>query len=690
MGAAFVAAFEGLGVIATPKHFLANVGDEGRDSYPIQANERWLREAVLPPFEACLRRGRARSIMTAYNSLDGTPCSANGWLLNRLLKKEWNFRGFVISDACAVGGANALHLTASGYEEAGEQALEGGLDVIFQTDFDHQALFIKPFLDGRIPKAVIDAAVVRVLRAKCELGLFDDPYVDSKEAGRLNGHPDHRALALEAARKSIVLLKNERSILPLADHFRSLAVIGTDAVEARLGGYSGPGNHKVSILAGIKDKAGPAARVDYAPGCARAAGGWETVPSYRLSCLDGGVEKPGLKGEYYANIDLRGDPLFTRIDPRVEFQWTLNSPDPEKLAADFYSVRWSGRLKAPISGPGRLGVEGNDGYRLYIDGRLLIDNWVKRSFRTLSAELTLAKGREYDFRLEYFEPTGNARVRLVSDIGGVMNDEAAIEDAVRLASRSEAAVVVAGIEEGEFRDRAHLDLPGRQEEMIRRIAATGTPTVVVLVGGSAVTMDDWLDRVPAVLDVWYPGEEGGRAVADVLFGDVNPAGRLPVTFPVFEGQLPLVYNHKPTGRGDDYSDLTGQPLFPFGHGLSYTSFEYEGLAIDPPLIPPDGRAKARFRVKNTGVREGEEVVQLYLHDLLASVARPVMELKNFQRVLLRRGEERELAFNLTPELLTMLDRNLKPVVEPGDFRVMIGASSKDIRLSGTLRVRASR
>jgi beta-glucosidase len=248
-------------------------------------------------------------------------------------------------------------------------------------------------------------------------------------------------------------------------------------------------------------------------------------------------------------------------------------------------------------------------------------------------------------------------------------------------------VIVAGIEEGEFRDRALLRLPGHQEELILAVAATGRPVVVVLVGGSAITMPGWLDRVDAVLDTWYPGEEGGRAVADVLFGDANPAGRLPITFPVAEGQLPLAYNHKPTGRGDDYLDLTGQPLFPFGYGLSYTTFAYAALVIEPAEIAAGAAATVRCRVRNTGARAGDEVVQLYVRDLLATVARPVLQLAGFQRVRLAPGEERDVSFSIGPEHLRMLDRDMRWVVEPGAFRVLVGSSSKDIRLRGELTVR---
>ena len=545
MGAAFVSAFEAAGVIATPKHFVANVGEGGRDSYPIELGERRLREVLLPPFERAIRGARARSIMPAYNSLDGTPCTANAWLLDRLLKKEWGFRGFSISDACAVGGANSLHGTSPGYEESGALAIAAGLDVIFQTEYEHHKLFMPPFLDGRILKSRIDDAVASILRAKFELGLFDDPYVDPAEAGRIAGNPDHRALAREAARKSIVLLKNEGGILPLRKSLRRIVIVGADAIEARLGGYSGPGMRKTTILDGI-----------------------------------GSALEPGRKIDVFSPA------------------------------------------------PGRTG-----------------------------------------------ERAGNEPVNL-------------LETAAEQAAMADATIFVAGIEEGEFRDRARLGLPGRQTEWIRRLAEAGRPLIVVLVGGSAIAMDDWLDRVPAVLDVWYPGEEGGTAVAEVLFGDADPGGRLPITFPREEGQLPLVYNHKPTGRGDDYLDLTGKPLFAFGHGLSYATFAYDGLSFDPPVLVAGGTTRVSFRVRNTGPRNGDEVVQLYIRDVLASVARPVMELKAFQRVSLRPDEEKEVDFAIGPAELEMLDANLRRVVEPGDFTIMVGASSADIRLSGTLTVRS--
>jgi beta-glucosidase len=401
--------------------------------------------------------------------------------------------------------------------------------------------------------------------------------------------------------------------------------------------------------------------------------------------MDGKTAR-GLRGEYFDNDRLAGPPVLQRVDERMDFRWTLNSPG-RGIPFDWYSARWTGTLTAPSSGVAHVGVEGNDGYRLYLDGRLVIDNWRKQSYGRRAANVDLAPGSTHDIRLEFFETTGNARLRLIWDAGVVDDRQARIEEAVQFARASDAAIVVAGIEEGEFRDRAFLSLPGRQEDLIRAVAATKTPTIVVLVGGSAITMSSWIESVAGVVDVWYPGEQGGHAVADVLFGDENPAGRLPITFPMAEGQLPLSYNHKPTGRGDDYVDLTGMPRFPFGFGLSYTTYEYSDLRIEPSTTDAAGTVTVRCTVTNTGARAGDEVVQLYIRDVLATVARPVIELRGFSRIHLAPAESREVAFVLGRNDLRMLDRDLRWVVEPGAFRVMIGASSEDIRLRGEFTVK---
>ncbi len=681
MGRAFIRAFESRGIITTPKHFVANVGQGGRDSYPIDLSLRFLEEYQFPPFRVAVQEAGARSVMTAYNSVDGRPATQNPWLLNGILKDEWGFGGFVISDAAATGGATVLHLTEPNTPAAAQHAWEAGLDVVFQSTYGQHRPYLEAVEDGLVSEAVIDAAVSRVLEAKFELGLFDEPMTDPSEAARIANSADHRALAREAARASLVLLKNRDRTLPLSSAVSSIAVIGVDVTEARQGGYSAVPVAPVTILDGIRERAGSTTGVRFAPGPGRLDVGTVVVPGDYLRTGRDSPAGSGLVGRYWDNIDLEGAPALERIDPAIDFLWTLSSPG-QGIDSDWYSARWTGRLRAPATGVTRLGVAGKDGYRLWLDGELVLDNWRKRSAGTRLAEVDLAPDSEHDLRLEFFESVGNARLELVWD--GDVTDEAEerIQEAVEAASGADVAIVVAGLEEGEFRDRAFLSLPGRQEELIRAVASTGTPVVVVIVGGSAVTMASWIDEVGAVLMAWYPGEQGGNGIADVLFGDSDPAGRLPVTFPVSEGQLPLVYDHKPTGRGDDYLDLTGQPAFPFGYGLSYAEFEYSDLVIDPVPSTPDGVIRVRATIRNAGWRTGEEVVQLYVRDILASVARPVLELKDFQKVSLEPGASATVEFNLPARRLAMLDSEMRWVVEPGTFRIMVGRSSADIRLRG--------
>ena len=685
MAVAYITPFENAGIITTPKHFIANVGDGGRDSYPIHFNERLLDELYLPPFKAAIDRAGARSVMTAYNSLDGSPSTASNWLLNKKLKQDWHFKGFVISDAGAVGGANVLHYTAKDYPEAGKKAITNGLDVIFQTAYQHHSLFIPPFLDGSIEQKRLDDAVARVLTAKFELGLFEHPYVSEQLAAEWVNNTSHKALARKAAVESIVLLKNENQVLPISKQIHSVAVIGPDAIEARLGGYSGPGNGKSNILEGIREKLGKSVSVNYAEGVGRTTQEWTVISSEFLSTETEGSKKNGLKAEYFKGLSTENHPEFVRIDPQIDFHWTLFSPDPV-LAADDYSVKWTGKLLSPGGGVYKIGLDGNDGYKLYINDSLLIDNWHKQSYHTRLVDYVFEKDKQYSIRVEFYEPAGNAHIRLIWT-AGIKNDlEKKMTKAVALVKNADIAIFVAGIQEGEFQDRASLALPGYQEKLIQEIAKTGKPVVVVLVNGSAITMQNWLNKVDGVLEVWYPGEEGGHAVADVLFGDSNPAGRLPITFPLSEAQLPLVYNHKPTGRGDDYNNLSGLPLFPFGYGMSYTSFSYSSLVVDK----KQGKAGETFGVhcvvSNTGKREGDEVVQLYIRDMTSSVARPVLELKGFRRVHLAAGESKIVSFLITPEMLQILNEKMESVLEPGEFRIMIGSSSRELQLKYTLQV----
>jgi len=679
MGHSFMNAIERENVVVTPKHFIANVGDGGRDSYPIEKNERFLQEIHFPAFKDAVEKAKIRSVMTSYNSVDGTPATSNYWLLTDVLKKKWGFKGFVISDAGAVGGANVLHNTSENYKESTIQAFNGGLDVVFQVEYEHYKLFMPPFLDGSIPQARIDDAVTRVLRAKFELGLFENPYVSESDAKASLTDFSNKKLVKQAALKSFVMLKNNQHVLPLK-HPANILVLGEDAIEARLGGYSGTGKGKVNILDGIKKRA-KSTVVNYTQGSFRSIQNYVVVDSAFLSSND----NRGLSGTYFSSIDLSGKAVMTRIDKRVDFMWTLYPPN-EKLTTDNYAVRWEGNIKIPKSGIYKIGLEGNDGYRLYIDNKLLIDHWDKNSFHTRLIDFDFTANKSYPIKIEFREPKGNAHIKLIWNYN--VQDKAALEleKAKELAKKADVIIIVAGIKEGEFLDRAMLNLPGNQETLIKEMAKTGKPVVVLLVGGSAVNMQNWIDEVPAILNVWYPGEEGGTAIAETLFGDSNPSGKLPITYPVNEAQLPLVYNHKPTGRGDDYNNLSGEAMFPFGYGLSYTKFSYSDLKLQKDKIKSGENLTLKFTLKNEGGIEGEEVVQLYVRDILASVSQPVLALKNFKRIHLKAGEEKQVVFELTPDAFKILNKDLNWVIEPGDFRIMIGSSSKDLQLKANLTI----
>jgi len=688
MAVAYISQFEKLGIITTPKHFLANVGAGGRDSYPIHYNKRLLQEIYLPAFKAAIKTAHAQSIMTAYNSLDGRQCTANHWLLQQKLKKEWNFQGFVISDAGSTGGANVLHFTSHNYQQSTVQALENGLDVIFQTSYNHYPLFYKAFQKGLIKQTTIDNAVQRVLRAKFKLGLFEHPYINPQQAQKQNGTPKHRQLAKKAAQESLVLLQNNNQTLPLNKQLKSLAIIGVDAKTVRLGGYSGPGNHPVSILQGITNKLNKTCKITYTPGCGRNNPQYTTIPKKYLSHYNKQLQKqPGLKAQYYNNHTLTEPATLSRIDPNIEFSWTLFSPAPKKINYDNFSVRWTGQLTSPNSGTYQIGIQGDDGYRLYINNKLIINNWHKQTNQTITKNYHFKKNKTYNIKVEFYETVGNVRIKLIWNQNTPNNWKTQIAKASQIAKQSDAAIVVVGIDEGEFQDRAILSLPGHQEELINQIATNNKQTIVILIGGSAITMQKWRRNVPAIIYAWYSGDEGGNAIADTIFGDYTPAGRLPITFPQHEAQLPLYYNHKPTGRGDDYLNLTGKPLFPFGYGLSYTNFKYHNLTINQPTISKTQSTTATIQITNTGNYDGDEVVQLYIKDLFASVARPIIQLKGFQRIHLKKGETKTITFQITPKLLTMLNEKMETVIEPGKFKIMIGASSNDIRQQKILTVK---
>lgn len=686
MGVAYTRALERAGVVATPKHFVANHGDGGRDSYPVATDAATLEDLYFPPFRAAIQEGGARSVMSSYNSVNGVPASMHRDLLTRTLREAWRFSGVVISDASAVGGARVLHHTAKDYPESAAQAVRAGLDVIFQGGAGDAPLFWPAFRDNLVPRAAVDTAVARVLRLKFALGLFEQPYADTVTVSSGARRNEAHALAVDAAERSIVLLRNERGTLPLKAGARDLAVIGEEAVSLPFGGYSARARRPVSLVDELRARMAGRGTVRHAPGPGRDATAWRVVSATALSHDSAGGRAPGLRAEYFDGPDLQGSPAAMRTDGSLDFQWTFNRPT-RGLGSDWYSVRWTGFVDVPAAGA-LLAVEGDDGYRLFIGDSLVIDAWRKVSFGRRAIASTLMPGR-HPVRLEYRQTTGTGRVRLLWTAGAADSSEVRIAQAVEIARGADAAVITVGVTEGEFQDRASLRLPGRQEELIERVAATGTPVVVLVFAGGAVIASPWLERVGALLQAFYPGEGGAEALARVLLGDANPGARLPYTVPRSEGQLPLVYDHRPTGRGDDYVDLTGQPLFPFGYGLSYTSFSYRDLTLSHREARDGETVQVRFTVRNDGQRVGDEVAQLYVRHVTSATAQPVLALRGFARVTLEAGEERTVELALPARLLATRDAGGAKAVRDGEVILYVGASSRDIRLRGRLQTRGA-
>jgi len=663
----YVKSFEEIGIITTPKHFIANHGDGGKDSYPIHLSQRKLEETYFVPFRKCIEKGKSRSIMTAYNSFNGSPCSANNWLLNNILKDKWKFDGFVISDANATGGANVLHYTSKDYAESGKNSIENGQDVIFQTNYEHFKLFQPHFLDGKINDSVINQSVKRVLKAKFELGLFDYPYI-STAIDTISTFISSKKIAKQAALESFVLLQNNHEILPISNK-KKIALIGVDADEVRLGGYSGPGREKISIHSALKNSQN--LNITYHEGCGRNNQDWVVIPESFFP--------NGLEANFFNNINLSKPATISRNDKKIDFDWSLLSPDPS-INSSFYSAIWEGEILINTIDTGYIGLLGNDGYKLYIDNQLVIDKWKETYFNTTFASKYLEPNKKYHIKLEFKSPLGNSKLKLIWKKINQLDPAQKILEAKKIVSESDMAIVVVGIEEGEFRDRANLKLPGNQEDMILELVRTGKPIVVMISGGSAVNMQRWMDSVDAIAQIWYAGEQGGSAIADILTGKYCPAGRLPFSYPLSEGMLPFNYNHLPTGRGDDYLDESGLPLFPFGFGLSYTTFEYKNLIINKKKFSIGDTVKLQFDLVNIGNFDGDEVVQIYIKDKIASLARPIMELKAFDRFYLPKGISKKVTFLLDPKSFEMLNADNKWVIEPGEFEIMIGSSSRAIQL----------
>ena len=686
LGVAFVKGLQGndpkyLKVISTPKHYAVHSGPEPeRHRFDAAATERDLRETYLPAFRATVMEARAASVMCAYNRTNGEPCCANTRLLGDILRGEWGFNGYVVSDCGAIDDIYKRHNFSKTAEEASALAVKRGTDI--ECGDSYKAL-IAAVKQGLISEAEIDRALKRLFEARFRLGMFDPPGIVpySRIPFSANDTSEHRQLALQAARESIVLLKNENNTLPLRKDLKSIAVIGPNAddVPVLLGNYNGQPSRATTPLAGIRQRVSSETKVLYALGTTLTEVTAVPVPASALSGPNG---EQGFKAEYFSNKTLTGPPVVTRIDREVNFDWGMQNP-AAGIPADDFSARWTGKLTPTMTGKYRFGAIADDGVRVYLDGKLIAEDWTDHAPATITGDVTLEAGKSYDVKMEYYESKIGAVARLVWQPPIVKNTGSPYAEAIEVAKQADAVVLVLGLSsrlEGEEMnvrepgflggDRLDIKLPARQQGLLESVVAIGKPTVVVLLSGSALAVNWANDHVPAIVQAWYPGEEGGTAIAETLFGDYNPAGRLPVTFYKSVEQLPPFDNYYMDGR--TYRYFKGDPLYPFGHGLSYTRFKYSAFNVSRPRISPGENVEVSATVENAGSRAGEEVVQLYVTDVAASVRVPIRSLAGVERVYLKPGERRVIKFTIEPRQLAVITDDGRTVVEPGEFKVTIG------------------
>jgi beta-glucosidase len=691
--------------IATVKHFAVHSGPEPeRHSFDAVVSERDLRETYLPQFETAIKEGKPYSLMCAYNRVDGEAACGSDLLLG-ILRRDWKFPGYIVSDCGAIDDMYQGHKVVATASEA------AALGVKHETDLDCfgrvYPKLVEAVQKGEIGEKEIDASVRRLLVARMKLGMFDAPehLRWAQIPFSVLDQPAHRELARQVARESIVLLKNDRNTLPLRKDLRTIAVIGPNANQWRmlLGNYNGIPKEPVTPLRGVSDvlKAN-GGRVLYALGSDLAEGFpvLSTAPSTVLRTPDG---QPGLRAEYFASKSLSGTPAYTATDSVVEADWAEAAPRADMDGNDF-GVRWSGTFTPPSTGAYRLGVIGTMRFQLVLD-----DSVVARSVypqrddefpdprlsQTDPAKpLQLEGGRAYRLRLEAAESYGEAQAQLVwAPPSGPLE-----EAAVAAAQQADAVVLFLGLTanlEGEemrvqipgFRggDRTAIDLPAPQQQLLEKVVAVGKPTVLVLLNGSALAVNWAQQHVPAIVEAWYPGQAGGTAIADVLFGDYNPAGRLPVTFYRSVSDLPAFEDYAMKGR--TYRWFTGTPLYPFGHGLSYTSFAYGNLRTSVERVAASGTIDVSVDVRNSGSVAGDEVVQLYVSHPASAIPRAIKDLRGYRRVSLKPGERRTVRFAVPASSLAYWDEGRhRWIVETAPVKLQAGASSADIRAEHTIQV----
>jgi len=682
MAVAFVKGLQGehpyyLKTVSTPKHFAANNEEERRHTGSSDVDMRSLYEYYFPAFRAAIVEGKAYSIMGAYNELNQVPCNANMFLMTDLLRRNWGFEGFVVSDCGALSDMLYGHKFFNTGAEAVARSLTAGCDLSCGNEYKR---YLKEALDkGLIDEKDINIAVERVLSARFRLGEFDPPeYVpySSISKDKLDSE-ENRKLALEAAQKSIVLLQND-GILPLnKKKVKSIAVIGPNADVAQLGIYSGFPNILVSPLEGIKKKASSLGiKVEYVKGCDIGGGLLRPIEEEYFSIVEG-TNKRGMKGEYFSNMNLSGKPVLTRIDSVIDFNFGTKSP-ALGIPEDQFSVRWSGKIIPPDT-IYHIGTSCDDGTRLYLNGKLIIDDWTEHGEKPISAEVKLIPGKEYDIVLEYFDNTLGATARLTWDLG-----QKDFHKAKEVAARNDVVILVLGISPGisqEELDRKEIELPQVQRELINEVASVNKNIIIVLVNGGPLALTGTESKAKAIIEAWYGGELGGYAVADVLFGDVNPGGKLPVTFYASTNQLPPMWDYDLINNPRTYMYFDKPVLYPFGHGLSYTKFNYSDLKFNSNSIKRNDELELQFTIKNVGDIKGDEVVQVYARAINANFKVPIKQLKRFQRITLEPGESKIITFKIpASEFSFYSNRTNDFSIYSGKWEILVGSSSQDIRL----------
>ncbi|WP_159518854.1 glycoside hydrolase family 3 protein [Sunxiuqinia indica] len=681
MGKEFVLGLQGddsdyLKVVATAKHYAVHSGPEPlRHEFDARVSERDLRETYLPAFRTLVVDGEVQSVMGAYNRFRGEAACANTELFG-ILRDEWNFDGYVVSDCGAISDIWKYHKVVPDAASAAALAIKKGCDLNCGSTYEALTEAVE---SGILTEEDLDVAVKRLFEARFKLGMFDpvEQVAYAQIPYEVNNNPAHDRLAREAAQASIVLLKNQ-STLPLSKSLNTIAVIGpnADEVQSLWGNYNGIPSNPITVLQGIKNKVEPRTNVLYAQGSDLAEGipTMEVIPSVYLQTADG---EQGLKGEYFDNSKWEGQPLFTQLDDNVDFIWDLGTPDP-RLETGQFSIRWTGYVVAPKTGLYHFSDWGKPYMKITLNGTEVTGGNHVHHANIKPVDVKMNAGERYEILVEYQNYYGDATAKLLWSVP----EENRMEEAVHIAQQADAVILTLGLNErlegeemsveleGFYKgDRTNLNLPQTQVDLMKAIVATGKPVVLVLINGSALSINWAAEHIPAILTAGYPGQQGGNAIADVLFGDYNPAGKLPVTYYKSVEQLPPFENYEMKGR--TYRYFEGEPLYPFGYGLSYTSFKYSNLSL-PDQVEMEKPLVIAVDVTNTGDRDGDEVVELYITDEKATTPRPIRQLEGFKRIHLKKGETQTVQFTLEPRQLSMINKKDQRVIEPGWFTVALG------------------